>query len=84
MTDIITYGIIIASGVIIALLIAYPLHFLWRPVYSVILSAAALIITNIVGLPFGFHIGVNVITILFVALLGVPGYTTLLLFCFIL
>ena len=81
MIDLITYGVLGLSGIAIALLIAYPLKFLWKPIHPVILSVLALIITNIIGHPFGFSVGINPITLLFVAILGVPGYTTLILFC---
>ncbi len=79
MVDIITYIIVIVLIAIFALLVAYPLHFLWKYVKCVILSAFSLVITNFLGLPFGFSLGINIITILICALLGIPGLTMLIL-----
>ncbi len=80
MTDIISYGIIIAAGLAIALLIAYPLRILWKPVLRCIIGAATLIFTNLIGTAFGFSLGVNIFTVLVCAILGVPGFTMLILF----
>lgn len=79
MVDIITYAIIILGGIFSALLIAFPLRFLWKPVYSTILGLGGLMLANIVGMPFGIHIGINLLTVLICAILGVPGFTMLLL-----
>ncbi len=84
MTDIITYGIIAACGLIIALLIAYPLRFLWKPVLRCIISTCGLMLANLVGIPFGFSIGINIINIAVCAVLGVPGFTMLILFSLLL
>lgn len=80
MIDIITYGIIILVGIIIAYLVARPLKFLQKPFFNLIISTIVLFLTNSIGLHFNFHIGINLITVAFVALLGIPGYTTLLIF----
>ncbi len=76
MTDIITCCLILA---ILSLIIAYPLRFLWKYLHRFFLSLIVIILTNIIGHSFGFIIGVNIITVLFCAILGVPGYTTLIL-----
>ncbi|MDP4118840.1 MAG: pro-sigmaK processing inhibitor BofA family protein [Bacillota bacterium] len=80
MIDIITYGIIILAGGIAAFLIAYPLRFVWKPIYSCIIGTGALILANLIGIPFGFSLGINLITVLVCGLLGVPGFTMLVLF----
>lgn len=80
MTEIISYGIIGLMILILAFLVAYPLHFLWKPVYKCIMGTLALIMTNIIGISFGFSIGINIITILICSFLGLPGYTMLILF----
>lgn len=79
MIDLITWVVIIFLAVLIAISIAYPLHFLWKPIKKIIVSILALVVTNLIGFPFGFHIGLNLMTILFVSVLGAPGYTTLIL-----
>lgn len=38
-----------------------------------LIGAIILLIVNFVGGYFGFHIGLNFITILFVSILGIPG-----------
>lgn len=38
-----------------------------------ILGGILIVIINAVGANFGFHIGVNIITSMFVGLLGLPG-----------
>ena len=80
MIDIITWLIVLILGLFAALLIAYPLRFLWKQLFKIILSVTALILINLIGYPFGFHIGINLLTIFFCTLLGVPGITTLILF----
>ena len=38
-----------------------------------ILGGILIFIINIIGANFGFHIGINVVTSIFVGLLGLPG-----------
>ncbi len=84
MIDIITFLIIVIAGALFALLIAFPLHFMWKEVKTVIITVFILIITNIIGYPFNFQIGINPLTVLFISLLGVPGYTTSVLLALLL
>jgi len=77
--DIITYTIIILAGIILSLLIAYPLRFLRKPFKNITISVIVLGITNIIGFPFHLQIGINFVTVAMVSLLGIPGYTTLIL-----
>lgn len=84
MIDIITYAIIIIAGIGFALIIAFPLNFLWKYIRRVILATFFILITNLIGISFNFSIGLNILTVLFCVFLGVPGYTTLILLCLLL
>lgn len=50
-----------------------PLKSILKLVLNSVLGGFLIFIINIIGGNFGFHIGLNVITSIFVGLLGVPG-----------
>jgi len=50
-----------------------PLKFMLKLLANSLIGAIILLIVNFAGSYFGFHIGLNFITILFVSILGVPG-----------
>ncbi len=79
MIDIITYVILIVACIGVALIIAFPLNFLWKYIRKIIMATFFILVTNLIGISFNFSIGLNIITVLFCAFLGVPGYTTLIL-----
>ncbi len=56
-----------------------PIKSILKLIGNSILGAILIYIINIIGSAFNFHIGLNFITILFVALLGVPGAVVLAL-----
>lgn len=56
-----------------------PIKSIIKLIGNSILGAILIYIINLIGSAFNFHIGLNVITIFFVALLGVPGAIALTL-----
>lgn len=56
-----------------------PIKSILKLIGNSILGAILIYIINLIGSAFNFHIGLNVFTILFVALLGVPGAVVLAL-----
>lgn len=56
-----------------------PIKSILKLIGNSILGAILIYVINLIGGAFNFHIGLNFITILFVALLGVPGAIVLTL-----
>lgn len=56
-----------------------PIKSILKLIGNSILGTILIYIINLIGGAFNFHIGLNFITILFVALLGVPGAIVLTL-----
>ena len=56
-----------------------PIKSILKLIGNSILGAVLIYIINLIGSAFNFHIGLNFITIFFVALLGVPGAIVLTL-----
>lgn len=55
-----------------------PLKVLFKILYSCIIGALGIFIFNFIGNILGLHIGLNIITILTVGLLGLPGLALIL------
>ena len=51
----------------------WPLKNIFKLVLNSILGGILIYIINIVGMNFGFHIGLNIITAVIVGILGLPG-----------
>ncbi len=51
----------------------WPLKNIFKLILNSILGGVLIYIINIVGMNFGFHIGLNLITAITVGLLGIPG-----------
>lgn len=56
-----------------------PIKSILKLIGNSVLGAILIYLINLIGGAFNFHIGLNFITILFVALLGVPGAVVLTL-----
>ena len=56
-----------------------PLKHIFKLIINSVLGGVLIYIVNVVGSSFGFHIGLNVGTAVFVGLLGVPGVIVLTL-----
>ena len=70
---IITYLAVIIFIYILARVFSLPIKKIWKLIINSIIGALGLYIINLVGGLFDFHIGINIFTILFVGILGVPG-----------
>ena len=51
----------------------WPLKSILKLVFNSVLGGVLIYIINLVGMNFGFHIGLNLLTAVVVGLLGVPG-----------
>ena len=58
---------------IIGKLLFVPLKMIFKLILNSILGGILIWLINLVGITWGLHIGINVITMLTVGLLGVPG-----------
>lgn len=58
---------------IIGKLLFVPLKMIFKLILNSILGGILIWIINLAGITWGLHIGINVITMLTVGLLGVPG-----------
>lgn len=56
-----------------------PLKILFKLVYSCIVSAIGIFLFNFIGGIVGIHVGLNLITVLIVGLLGLPGLALILI-----
>ncbi len=74
--DINTIGII---GICIIIFLIFGKIFIWplkkilKLIVNSILGGVLIYIINVIGMNFGFHIGLNIVTSLLVGFLGVPG-----------
>ena len=58
-------------------LLIKPLKILLKLLSNSLIGTLILVIVNFIGNYFSFHIGLNIFTILFVSILGIPGATLL-------
>jgi inhibitor of the pro-sigma K processing machinery len=58
---------------IIGKILFVPLKMIFKLILNSILGGILIWLINLVGITWGLHIGINVITMLTVGLLGVPG-----------
>ena len=80
--DINTIGII---GICIIIFLIFGKIFIWplkkilKLIVNSILGGVLIYIINVIGMNFGFHIGLNLVTSLLVGFLGVPGAALLVI-----
>lgn len=67
------------SGVVLIMLAFVVIKFLKKILFNTVLGVLALIIINYFGTPFGVKIGLNFITVIVSALLGLAGVGLLIL-----
>jgi len=67
------YGVAIIFLFILGKIFILPLKSIIKLVLNSILGGILIIIINSIGANFGFHIGLNIFTSLFIGLLGIPG-----------
>ena len=56
-----------------------PLKYIFKLILNSIFGGVFILLINLIGENFGFHIGLNLITAIFVGLLGIPGSIVLIL-----
>ena len=71
--NIITYIACIAFLFIFGKIFIIPIKTILKLVINSILGALTIFIINLIGAFFNFHIGLNLITSIFVGILGIPG-----------
>lgn len=77
-------NILIVMGCAIAIFIIgkiflFPIKKILKLVFNTIIGGAIIYIINLIGITFGFHIGLNIITSLVVGVLGIPGAILLII-----
>ena len=76
---IITFLVCIIFLFIFGKLFFWPLKSILKLIFNSILGGILIYLINVIGMNFGFHIGLNILTALLVGLLGVPGATLLVI-----
>ena len=76
---IITFLACIVFLIIFGKLFIWPLKNIIKLVINSILGGVLIYIINVIGMNFGFHIGLNLITSIVVGLLGLPGAILLII-----
>lgn len=71
--NIITFVACIVFLFIFGRIFIIPLKNIFKLVLNSVLGGILIFIINAIGANFGFHIGLNIITSIFVGLLGIPG-----------
>lgn len=76
---VITYLACILFLFVLGRVFIVPLKMIVKIIFNSILGALLLYVINFIGDTFGFHIGLNVLTAIFVGVLGVPGAILLMI-----
>ena len=61
-------------------MLVLPLKIIIKLIINSILGGLIITLINIIGASFGLHIGLNIITTIFVGILGIPGAILLIIF----
>ena len=72
-STIIIYLVCLFLVYLIGKFLILPIKLIFKLILNSIIGIAFLYIINIIGAYFGFHIGINLVTTLIVAFLGIPG-----------
>ena len=64
----------------IVYLVVKPFRWVLKIIFNSLLGVVFLWVINIIGQGLGFHIPINLLTILIVGLLGIPGLIVLIVF----
>ena len=71
------------AGIIVIFLIGrifiIPLKIILKLILNSILGGILILLINLIGETWGFHLGLNIITAVFIGLLGIPGSIVLIL-----
>lgn len=72
-----------AAGLMVLLVFAglflKPIRVVMKLVLNTLLGALALLLANLIGVPAGFRIALNVYTAFIVGVLGIPGFVLLVI-----
>lgn len=77
--NIITYIACILFLFIFGRLFIVPIKTILKLVVNSVLGGIAIFIINLIGSFFNFHIGLNIITSIFVGILGIPGVIVIII-----
>ncbi len=80
---IITFIVCIVFLVILGKIFVLPFKSILRLIGNSIMGGLIIYIINLIGGLWGFHIGLNLITSIFVGILGIPGAVLLIILKFI-
>lgn len=80
---IITFIVCIVFLVILGKIFMLPFRSILRLIGNSIMGGLIIYIINLIGGLWGFHIGLNLITSIFVGILGIPGAVLLIILKFI-
>ena len=80
-----TSTVIIFLASVMALIIfgkalVLPLKIIIKLIINSLLGGIIITIINLIGASFGLHIGLNILTTIFVGILGIPGAILLIIF----
>lgn len=76
--NIITYLACICFLFIFGKIFIVPIKKILKLVLNSLLGGICIFVINLIGMTFGFHIGLNVITSILIGLLGIPGVVFLI------
>lgn len=71
--NIITYIACIFFLFIFGRIFVVPIKIIWKLIINSMLGGLFIFIINLIGSYFNFHIGLNLVTSIFVGILGIPG-----------
>ena len=80
---IITFLACICFLFIIGKLFILPLKSIFKLILNSVLGGILIWVINFIGANFGFHIGLNIFTCVFVGILGIPGCILLVILKFV-
>lgn len=84
------YGIVLAAFVLLVMiylvirLMFKPIRWLVKLIFNSIVALVGIMLINIIGNYFGFHLPINPVSVIGVGVLGVPGLALLFLMNFLL
>ena len=70
----------IAALIIFGRVILLPLKIIIKLILNSIIGGLIIAFINLIGGSFGLHIGLNIVTTIFVGILGIPGAILLIIF----
>ena len=74
-----TFVICIILLFILGKIFIWPLKNILKLIFNSILGGALIYLINIIGMNFGFHIGLNIVNSIIIGLLGLPGAVCLII-----